>query len=300
MRPEPVRHFRIAGRVVATDSAPPELAPFEIEPVEAGPAAGAAPVPSSGAKAGRLVFHGAGWVVDRRRPVECRIDERAYRLEIGGVGSLWVALDGRSLGCSRCAAGADSRLVQLALLGPALSVALALQGTFCLHASAVEAESRILAFAGESGSGKSTLAGCLSGLPALGWRRAGDDILPLHLASGRPRARTDFPQLKLTAAEQPCAQGQRSLPVGAVFLLHSSSADRLRAAVRVEPLGAMDSVLALVRHTVAARMFGADLLQRHLQFCAAVGARVPVRRLSYPWQPEAVPRVAAAITPELE
>jgi hypothetical protein len=295
-----VKQYRIAGRQVATDSAPLELAPFEIGSADA-ELAPAVPCRSRlGSREGELVFDGDGLVVDRLRRVVCRVDRDAYWMEIGGIGSYWVALDGTSLDCFGHVAGASSRLAQLALLGPALTVALALQGVFCLHASAVEVGSRILALAGESGSGKSTLACRLDGLSATDWQRAGDDILPFELASGTPIVHTDFPQLKLTSAEQPWARGQSCLPLVGVFLLDSSPVDRAEAEVRVEPLSALDSVLALVRHTVAARLFGTDLLKRHLQICAAIVDQVKVHGLSYPWQPGATRRVAAAIASRLE
>ena len=57
------------------------------------------PAPAAGPGGeGTTVFDGEAWVVDRPRSVECRRDRQAYRLRIGGVGSFWVAADGRALG----------------------------------------------------------------------------------------------------------------------------------------------------------------------------------------------------------
>jgi hypothetical protein len=238
-------------------------------------------------------------VVDRQRPIECTVDSGAYRLSIGGIGSLWVALDGGSFGCSYMAPGVAPKHVQQALLGPAITLALALQGTFCLHASAVEVDSGLLAFVGKTGAGKSTLARMLADSALLGQRRASDDILPLKLDSDQPTAQIDFPQLKLAPDQQPCLSGPSSLPLRALFLLRAPTDASPQRAVRVERLGARDSLLALIRHTVAARLFDAELLERHLTFSAAVAGRIPVWRLSYPREPASLPRLAKAIASEL-
>ena len=250
------------------------------------------PAPPVGRGRAATVFSGMGWIVDRQRSIECRVEPRAHRLRIGGVGSFWVTADGSSLGCSRMDPGSDPNLGRLALLGPAMTLALALQGIFCLHASGVEVASGVLAFAGESGAGKSTLARILIESSVLGRRRAADDILPIDLAAGQPMARSDFPQLKLPSGEQPYLTGPSSLPLRAVFLLQPP---RAAGTVRVEKVAARHSALALIRHTVAARLFDARLLERHLHFFAAVAERIPVCRLSYPWRPDSLPLVAEAL-----
>lgn len=282
--------YRVAGRVVTTNLAVGELSPLEVPGAsldEPPPAA----EPGELRRASSLIFAGEAWVVDRDRPVECRLDAHAYRLRVGGAGSFWVALDGRSLGCSKIDAEGGGQLARLALVGPALTLALALQGTFCLHASGVETAAGVFAFAGDSGAGKSTLARLLEASPELGWRRVADDVLPVEPGDGRrPAARPDFPQLKLAAGEQPWLSGRSSLPLAAVFLLRPPSRK-----TRLARASARSAMLAHVRHTVAARLFDARLLDRHLGFAASLAERVPTYRLSYPWSPQSLPAVARAL-----
>ncbi len=291
----PQSRYRVAGRTVVTDRPIDELSLFE-RPADDPEAF---PVPPSPPAAGpgdaRVLFAGSGWVADGQRRVECRFDGGAYRLAVGGVGELWVAADGRCLGCGRPAPGLEPRLARLALIGPALTLALAAQGTFCLHASAVETPSGVFAFAGESGAGKSTLARMLAG-PPLGYRRVADDLLPLDPRSEPPVARADFPQLKLKRAEQPFMTGPPSLPLRAVFVIGPPAAGAPpRESVEIEPLTAKTATLALVRHTVASRLFDPGLLERHLQASAALARAVLVRRLSYPWGEGSPQRIAEAI-----
>ena len=59
-------------------------------------------------------------------------------------------------------------------------------------------------------------------------------------------------------------------------------------------------MLALVSHTVAARLFGKDLLAQHLAFCAQAAAQMPVRRLAYPRRFDTLPRVRDALAADLE
>ena len=52
---------------------------------------------------------------------------------------------------------------------------------------------------------------------------------------------------------------------------------------------------ALIRHTVAARLFDKPLLAAHLDFCAEAAARIPVWRLAYPHRRDVLPQVRDAI-----
>ena len=56
--------------------------------------------------------------------------------------------------------GAAPVIIEEALLGPALNLALAWRGVWCLHAGAVLHDGQVIVFLGVSGSGKSTLAAC--------------------------------------------------------------------------------------------------------------------------------------------
>ena len=63
----------------------------------------------------------------------------------------------------------------------------------------------------------------------------------------------------------------------------------------LEPLDGYAAVLALVRHTVAARLFTAELLRQHVDACARLAASADVVRLRYPHRHEALAQVKAAL-----
>lgn len=274
--PDP-RAYRIAGLTVTADLPLPALAPF------AAPASASLdPVPTPVVQDGSgRVVQGQAFLDGRERPVEGR----------SGPGGTWLSTDGAACTVSpdgRTIAGASAAeglplLVDL-VLGPALCLALALRGAFCLHAGAVVVGGRIVAFLGDSGAGKSTLA------RLLGWPRAADDILPVAGPAARPR----FPQLKLAPQDQPGAGLPEELPLAAFYCL-----DPPAETVAVRPLSSRDAALSLVHHTVAARLFDPGLLDRHLGFCARLAAEVPVRALAYPRELGVGPRVRAAIAADL-
>jgi hypothetical protein len=53
--------------------------------------------------------------------------------------------------------------------------------------------------------------------------------------------------------------------------------------------------MVLMRHTMAGRLFGPSLIERHLDFCVKTTNYVPVHRLTYPYRPEALPEISAAL-----
>lgn len=221
----------------------------------------------------------------RFRPwIDCEWSDGGYDLEVAGAGRFAVARDGRRIDCDGRPEGAEG--FAEAVLGPALILALALRDVWCLHASAMAADGGVVAFVGESGAGKSTLARELPALGALPYRRIADDVLPVALEAGRARVLPRFPQLKCPPDAQPGLAAPPSLPLAAVYVLGPEEAE-----VAAEPLGSGAAALALVRHTVAARLFTPELLARHMDFCAAVAGHVPVRRLRYPRTVETLPRI---------
>jgi hypothetical protein len=62
-------------------------------------------------------------------------------------------------------------------------------------------------------------------------------------------------------------------------------------------LNERDAAVALIRHTVAARLFEPDLLRQHTAFCAEAAGNTPVRLLGYPrkftWLPGIADRLGA-------
>ncbi len=145
-------------------------------------------------------------------------------------------------------------------------------------------------FLGESGRGKSTLAAALA---AGGWRRLADDVAVIEPGGAGAELLPAFPQLKLPPAAQP-AGGPERLPLAALFVLAGGDE------VTVSPLAPAAALAALVRHTVAARLFDEDLLVRQLADLGRVAAGVPAYELVVPHRRELLPAVRETVERCLE
>lgn len=121
------------------------------------------------------------------------------------------------------------------LLGPALTLALALQGTWCLHAGAVAVAGQGVAFVGESGVGKSTLAAYFDEQVPDSWRVA-DDVLPVTVEEDNLVAFPRYPQLGLPAQAQIGAVGPERLPIERIYLLAPSFDASKAPGAAVSPL----------------------------------------------------------------
>ncbi len=288
--------YRLAGRAILSDTALPVLAPYQW----AGPAPALPGLPRHAPTEPRdapLTYHGPGWINDRWLAVECRWSSRGYRLSVAEAGLFWVARDGRTAALVEPAVDAVPATVVQALLGPALILALAAQGTWCLHAAAVTANGAAVAFLGETGNGKSTLAGFVGAEGGASWRRLADDVLPVELSPNGLDALPHFPQLKVRADAQPSIGMPERMPLRALYVLEA--ADPQQVNVDVRPMGRPEATLALARHTIAARLFDKRLMAEHLAFCVQAAAHVRVCRLSYPRRFEVLPSVRDAIAADL-
>jgi hypothetical protein len=227
--------------------------------------------------------------------VSCTAGPDGYLLDVEGVGELGVSADGRQVVQLSQQGSPDRDSVVETMLGPGLVLALAIKGTWSWHAAAILAGRQAVIFLGESGSGKSTLAAYLGRAEQDAWQRLADDVLPLRLAGAGPRVLPHFPQLKVPPLEQPGPAQPETLPLGAIYVLAESEA----AEPQIAALAMQEATLALVRHTVAARLFDQELLADHLAFCARLAASVPVRRLRYQRSFDSLPRVGQAIAADL-
>jgi hypothetical protein len=203
-----------------------------------------------------------------------------------------VAPDGAAALLRRDAGPAvvDPTALPWAACGPPLHLALAAQGRYCLHAGAVFQGDRAVALLGDSGAGKSTLA---EGLAVDGWQRLADDILPLATEGGAVLARPDYPHVRLRPADWPSPSAP---PPRLVALWVVDVPADPASPVSLDPLSPAATALAVVRHTVAARLLAGELAERHLSWCAAVARLVPGWRLSYPHRLDAVVEVARLLT----
>jgi hypothetical protein len=165
---------------------------------------------------------------------------------------------------------------------------LALQGVFCLHASAVLIKGRAVLFIGESGVGKSSLATYGEQIGA--WRRVSDDVTA---AAKDFDVLPHFPQLKLPPEAQAGLDVPESLPLAAIYLLNVP--EDAGAPVYVQAMSERESVAALVRHTVAARVFNGALLVRHLDYCTALAHTIDVMKVIYPHRREAIAELTQTV-----
>ena len=307
--PEEGATYRLAGRTVRISPPLREAEPFRVGTRTVPCAPSARPVASGRLPEREIVYRGPAWIGDAERSVLCLREAERFLVELEGIGSLTVTADGSHAAVDGTAPGVEASVLAEAALGPALVLALALGGTLCLHASAVvtdrgDGDEGVLAFLGASGAGKSTLARLLDGLRP-GFRRAADDLLPVSLgARGRTEAlaHPHFPQLKLGPAEQPGPSLPEAVPLRGLFVLASGGAPPGTRSPRVRhrPMGPREALVALLRHTVAARLFDRSLLRAHLDRCSALAEAVPVSELVYPWSGSLVDGLPETIAAGME
>ena len=227
-----------------------------------------------------------GLVGGTLRKVEIWSAPPGLLLQVAGGSDFYIAPQGEFI--QRVETGGNKapwpQLDREILVGPALVLALALRGVWCLHASAVTCNGRALLFLGESGQGKSTLAAFLASAGHPNSRLVSDDILPVTLDNGLT-AWPRFPQLKLPLDAQPGVSLPEKLPVGWICLLEEAESPCL------QNLPATLAAQILLRHTAGARLFPPELLARHLRFCAQAAGTIHTARLSYPRRMSALPDV---------
>ena len=201
----------------------------------------------------------SGWICNEIRDVSTWQVDDGFVVGIENVGLYWLSNNGSHVYVLEDGF-VEGGLQNLdAILGPPVILALAIQKTWCLHASAVEHKGHTIVFLGESGSGKSTLAYFLS--QSNGIRLVADDILPVSFENGKLMAFPDFPQQKLALESQPIKNLPESSPISAVFILEQA------LAIQCLPLPVADSVKAVIQNTVASRLLTHKLLGQHLNFC---------------------------------
>jgi len=231
------------------------------------------------------------------REVECRFGPEKIAVRIQGIATFSVTGNGRSIELLEVEDAAPQDLVEAAILGPPVLLALALQGVTCLHAGAVATENGVAAFLGPSGAGKSTLAAFLDREVA-GWERCADDLVPLDKGPDGIEALPHFPQPKLPPERQWCGQKPERLPLCALYVLGEEASPG--SGVTTEALSMSSATVEILRHSAAWTLFPPELVDHHLAFCASIAETVPVRRLAYPRHFGILPEVAAAIRADLE
>ncbi len=176
-------------------------------------------------------------------------------------------------------------------LGAPLALALALRDIYLLHASAIAlGDGSVIALAGGVGRRQVDAGGRCGGGERAG--TAGRTTAPPSPGSsawptiscrcglGRsPAALPHFPQLKLRPFEQYPATLSPEVALRALVELEVASGCLAPEISREPPPAAIQ---ALVRATVAAKLFDRELLARHFNACASAALVLPVYRLRYP------------------
>lgn len=290
--------YRVAQRLLSIDPPLPEMAPRRVDDVSP-------PSAVAGRGDGRRigcqpVFRGEGQLGSGQRHIECRWSDRGYSLQVDGVGHFRISDDGRQITRSDSGSEPDPATptshqpLTETVLGPAMTLALALQGVWCLHASAVESRGEVVAFLGLSGAGKSTLGRELPRLDSH-VRCAADDVLPVALDHDAVHVLPRFPQLKYRLDQQPGDALPVSLPLRRIYVLEPISDPS--AELSAEPLSGTAAVLALVRHTVASRLFTQELLKRHMDACVQIAEFVEISGLCYPHRPASLDQARELLFP---
>ena len=284
--------YRIAGHEILLSHLLSELEFFEKKEV-AGSAFSFVLRPFLEGSSLHFINRAIGWVGGAHRGVEVFGASGGLLLNVEGCGEYAISSGGQTIG----KLNAFKDLTQLdreVILGPALVLALALRGVWCLHGSAATCRDRMFVFLGESGQGKSTLAAYLS--HQSGWRLVADDILPVQTAADTLYALPHYPQLKLPPAAQPGAALPEQLPVKTIVVLNPVGPEQEPALKRI-PLN--QSVPALIGHTAGTRLFSPVLLQKHLEFSVQAAGKVEAYRLTYPHNRDALRIVQALLEASL-
>lgn len=264
--------YRLVGQSVWSDQSIIGWAAYEQLPSSLPPPA-APNLPTCQPDPSLLRFQGSTWLGG----------EPHFLTSYGGVDGYWlisnfqtvhITTNGQEI--TNLSSTPSSTITSL-MSGVGFILALALQGTFCFHASTVAINHQLVAFMGESGKGKSTLGAFLGQM----WTQTGDDVLPM---STYHMGRLDFPQPKLLSPKF------TELPMQRIYLLAEGEL------VQLETLSTSHATLSLVRHTIGSRLFAPDLLEQQLAFCAGIAATIPIKKLTYPRQWASLPAVAEAIT----
>jgi len=206
------------------------------------------------------------------------------------------------------------------LLGPVFGVLLRLRGTICLHASAVTFKDYSIALVGSEGAGKSTTAAAFvrRGHPAIS-----DDIVALaergdfqvmpaypHLAlwpdsanllysppDVLPRISSDSQKRRLVLGNQANRFEERSLPLGAIYILGNR---RAGSAPFVETISEREAMIHLVVNSYATNILDSAMRTHEFNVFSRLVSSVPVRCAIPHRNPERIEELCRVILEDFE
>jgi hypothetical protein len=214
----------------------------------------------------------------------------------------WLERDGKSLWAVWPAASTLEDLTSY-LLGPVFGLLLRLRGVTCLHASAVSIENRSVAFVGSEGVGKSTTAAAFArqgfgvisdDVSALSESPEGFYVMPAypHLclwqdsvemlygsAEALPHFSTGWEKRRLTLGDHGTRFENRSLTLGAIYLLGHRRPDQAPFVEGVRPKAGL---LSLVADTFANKILDREMRAREFAVLSRLVTTVPIRRIHPP------------------
>jgi hypothetical protein len=249
-------------------------------------------------------------------------DHKSYRYEPFPDGSsylswnnlfeFFIAPDGRAIVCGPRGGALFEAYISY-LLGFALSFALLRIGDEALHATVVESGGQAIGFLGKSGAGKSTLASFFLGRNS---RLVTDDLLRVtflaqsviaHPGPQRikllPESAAEFmPGATCTASMNPFTTKQlivpathqrmdRGVPLRALYLLDCPEEIDESNSVGAKRLRGGEATLRIIASTFNSAVKTPERLGRQLRFAGQILSKIPIFRLSYPRQFDALSSV---------
>lgn len=251
-----------------------------------------APVPDAVRIGEEPIAYGATVSLDRLAPGE-------YRLRYSDTGVFDLSAPRGEIRWWR-PEPCDLDLAALDILGRVLATMLHAEGAVTLHASAVAIDGRAIGFMAPKHTGKSTLAAAMT---YVGGQLVSDDALailpgtPIRCIPGVPGVRLreesaahfprtrdmlapDLPRWRVIDKLEGDQVASRPMPLDGLYVIESRQADVGGEAVRREPLGSIDAIVALSHFAKMGALLGDAEGQHHVSRVVEVVASVPVYRLT--------------------